>query len=109
MVAAQPRTHVLHVEDVARAYVLLLERGKSGGVYNVCSGRAVPLGDYAQFLARQARVPIRFKTRPEKMRRFDAPVTCGSPARLRALGWRPRRSVYDALRELLEYWRTKIR
>jgi GDP-4-dehydro-6-deoxy-D-mannose reductase len=38
------------VRDVVRAYVLLMEKGKKGEVYNVCSGKAVALREILDLL-----------------------------------------------------------
>ena len=39
------------VRDVVRAYTLLAAHGEAGGVYNVCSGRGVRVGDLAAMRA----------------------------------------------------------
>ncbi len=104
----EARRDFLHVEDVVRGYELLMRRGKKGTVYNLCSGKARPLTDYAQFLLKRAGVRMKIKVQKNRLRRDDPPVMKGDPSRLKALGWRPRRSPFEALEELLNEWRRKL-
>ncbi len=40
-----PRRDFLHIEDVIEAYWEVLKDGKSGEIYNVCSGKSIPMQD----------------------------------------------------------------
>jgi GDP-4-dehydro-6-deoxy-D-mannose reductase len=87
----------LHVDDVANAYVALLDRGMPGEVYNVCSGVGVSVSELASTAARAAAVPIELVTDPALQRSQDTPALVGSCAKLRvATGWRQRKD-YQAL------------
>jgi GDP-4-dehydro-6-deoxy-D-mannose reductase len=39
---------------------------------------------------------------PQRLRSAEIPRLVGDPSKLRALGWRPTRTVTDALREALD-------
>jgi GDP-4-dehydro-6-deoxy-D-mannose reductase len=78
------------VRDVARAYALALERGESGGVYNVCSGTAVPIRRALEALVAASGLEVRVEVDPSRLRPVDVPCVYGSPRRLAAAtGWRP--------------------
>ncbi|HZD80939.1 MAG TPA: NAD-dependent epimerase/dehydratase family protein, partial [Actinomycetota bacterium] len=64
---------LLDVRDVARAYVLLLERGRPGEAYNVCSGRGRTLRDSLAGLCRLARLPVHLESDPSRERPADIP------------------------------------
>jgi GDP-4-dehydro-6-deoxy-D-mannose reductase len=98
----------LHVEDVVSAYVLLMEKGISGEIYNVCLGRPRKMFEHLSKLCGLAKVPVRAVTVPELLRGHEIPSVRGNAAKLRKLGWRPSRTVGDALEELLADWRRKI-
>jgi len=99
----------LHVEDVVRAYALLARKGKIGSIYNISLARTTRLRNYVDYLLKKAKVRLEVQIEHARMRRDDPSATNGSAARLRALGWRPKRSAYVALDEMLEDWRKKIR
>ncbi len=104
----EARRDFLHVDDVVRAYEILIHRGKRGRCYNIGTGKVRPLSDYIDFLLKQARVSLTVKVRAARLRLVDPPAMKTSPAEIQKLGWRPRQSAFQALRELLEEWREKI-
>ncbi len=97
----------LHVEDVIRAYEILLREGDAGQIYNISSGFLRPLADYADYLVSQARIPIRISADKSRLRTRDLPQMALDASRMKSFGWRPERTVLDALRELLEDWRMR--
>lgn len=104
-----PRRDFTDVRDVVRAYRLLMERGKPGEVYNVCSGVDLAVQDLADQLLAQATVPLRFETDPSLLRPVDLPVLRGSHDRLTAAtGWEPEISMAQTLTDLLEDWRARV-
>ena len=92
-----------HVEDVARAYRLIAEMGDPRKVYNVGSGRAESLSRHLQTLIGFTGREIRVEVDPARVRKEDNPLILCDNTRLREeLGWTPRKTVEDALRELYE-------
>ena len=92
----------LHVEDVARAYVALVEDGLAGEAYNVSSGQAISIGDVAALVASHAGVQVEFVPDPALQRRNDLPLLAGSNQRLRDdTGWTPRRPFEDIVDDLI--------
>lgn len=102
------RRDFLHAEDVASAYQILMKRGKSGEVYNVCSSSAIPLKRYAAYLKKKSKIPIDIYSDETKLRPQDVLSARGSSAKLRSLGWKPKHTVYEALDEILDEWRNRI-
>jgi GDP-4-dehydro-6-deoxy-D-mannose reductase len=93
----------LDVRDVVRAYWALLDEGRPGEVYNVCSGTGVAIRAVLGELIDLAHVQVRTQVDPDRLRVADIPCLVGDPSRLRqATGWRPRHTLRDALRALLD-------
>ena len=91
------------VRDVVRAYRLVLERGISGEVYNVCSGVDVSIGDVADRLREHIYPHAVFVEDPGLSRPQDVPVLCGDPRRLHdATGWTPAIPLDATLRDVVE-------
>lgn len=96
------------VRDIVEGYVALLERGRSGGVYNLCRGEGVALRDVVARLAAMARVEVRIEVDPARLRPADTPWLVGDPALAeRETGWRVRRELERTLADVLEEWRRK--
>lgn len=97
-----PIRDYLHVADVVDAYVHLLERGESGTVYNVSSGRGVSVKDLATRVMSRLGIEGELVTDPALVRAADVPILVGANERLRrATGWAPRRSVDDIIDDLI--------
>ncbi|MBI3306821.1 MAG: GDP-mannose 4,6-dehydratase [Candidatus Omnitrophica bacterium] len=103
------RRDFLHVSDVARAYEVILRKGKSGSAYNIAGGTLYSLEECMKFLMNKAFASIEVKVAPARVRQDISPDMHGDPSRLRALGWKPELTVFDAIEELLNFWRLRIR
>jgi len=92
----------LHVDDVVTAYILLAERGRTGEVYNVCSGVGVSVRQLAERVLLRTGIAADILTEPSLMRALDVPVLIGSPEKLtRDTGWSPRKTYDDIIDDLL--------
>jgi nucleoside-diphosphate-sugar epimerase len=97
------------VRDVVRAYALLLEKGRPGQVYNVCSGKAPSLGESLRLLVSNSPAKVRVEVDRAKFRKADIPYLAGTNAKLRReTGWAPGYSLGQTLHDLLEDWRTRV-
>ncbi len=97
------------VRDVVRAYALVLEKGKSGHVYNVCQGKARPVRQILEFYLSQSSATIAVKQNASRVRPADLSRLVGDPSRLRAqTGWKPRITFEQTLKDILNYWRQHI-
>jgi GDP-4-dehydro-6-deoxy-D-mannose reductase len=93
----------LDVRDVVNAYILLMEAGEAGAVYNVCSGEGRTLRLMVTRLLELAGDDFEIEVAPERVRLIDIPMLVGDGEALRELGWRPEfpldRTLEDVLKE----------
>jgi GDP-4-dehydro-6-deoxy-D-mannose reductase len=98
------------VRDVGNAYVLLLQKGRSGEAYNVGSGEAVRMSDLLDRLVRLTRVRVDVRTRADALRPAENAVTRADCAKLvRETGWQRRYPLDRTLADLLDDWRGAAR
>jgi GDP-4-dehydro-6-deoxy-D-mannose reductase len=96
----------LDVRDVVAAYRDLLEKGKTGEAYNICSGREVLLSDLVQTLMNFTSRRIEVRVDPSRFRPVDTPRMYGSHAKLSDhTGWQPKKELMETLREVFTYWK----
>ncbi len=111
--------HPIHVEDVVRAMVLVMEKGE--GVYNLANEKAVRLRDFLELVARCAGVKLRFGIPPKlayvllKLKggigRSSAEETVMlftknwfySVDKLKALGWRQKVELERGVEEVVRW------
>lgn len=97
------------VRDVVRAYVGLIEKGKTGQVYNVCSGRSYSLEKILEYLLSYTQKEISVRVDSQKIRKVDIPLLVGDNKKIKEeIFWEPKIPMAQSLKELLEYWRSHI-
>ncbi len=97
------------VRDIARAYRLLLERGKPGEVYNICSGKPRSGNDILSSILKHVEHNISIKQDPARMRPSDAPVIYGDNFKIsQDTGWRPEISTQDTIVDVVADWRRRL-
>jgi GDP-4-dehydro-6-deoxy-D-mannose reductase len=104
-----PKRDLMDVRDTVRAYVAMVERGTPGRTYNVCSGRAIAIGDLIDRLVSRSRVPVAVVQDPALFRPSDAPLLVGDHARLTAdTGWTAEMPIDQTLTDILDDWRAQV-
>jgi GDP-4-dehydro-6-deoxy-D-mannose reductase len=97
------------VRDVVRAYVALVEEGRPGDVYNVCSGQSYSLETILQCLLSHTHKEIAVRVDPQKIRKVDISRLVGDNKKIREeISWEPKISVERSLEEVLNYWRSQL-
>lgn len=96
------------VRDVVRAYRFILEKGKSGEIYNVGSGNAIRIQDILEKLVAKCEIEIEVKIDTNKFRTVDTPrIECNNEKLKRETGWSLKYSIDDSLKDIIDYWRIK--
>jgi dTDP-L-rhamnose 4-epimerase len=100
----QVRDYV-NVADVARANVLAMERDEANfGVFNVGGGRPVTVGEFADIVLRAFGSDLQPEI-PGSFRVGDTRHTISDISKLHALGWEPRVSVEESVRQYVGWIR----
>lgn len=100
----------LDIRDVAAALVDLGRSGRPGEAYNICSGRALPMGALLKIMLASARRPISVAPDAARARKVEVPRLTGCARKLRALtGWRPRVALEKSVADTLEWHRGRVR
>ncbi|MBP2134461.1 GDP-4-dehydro-6-deoxy-D-mannose reductase [Methanomicrobium sp. W14] len=97
------------VHDVVSAYCLLLEKGKRGGVYNICSGVGRSILDIINILSEMYGTDVDVRQESSQIRPIDNPRIVGDFRKIHdETGWKPKVSFEDSLRSVYEYWDKRI-
>lgn len=97
----EPKRDFLDVRDVVDAYAAIAREGRSGEIYNVCSGSAISVREILGELIRIAHVPVEVRQDPARMRPSDVPILYGSNDKVRtATGWSPRIPLAKTLQDV---------
>jgi GDP-4-dehydro-6-deoxy-D-mannose reductase len=97
------------VRDIARAYRLLIEKGRAGETYNVCSGRSVSGHEILEGLLGHSKKDLKVETDQKLIRPSDKPNIYGDNSKIKAdTGWTPEIPLNQTLKDTLDFWRKQL-
>lgn len=93
------------VRDAIKAYFLLLQNGKNGHVYNVCSAKATPLREMINQLVKISGLShFIFEEDEQKIRKDEMKTCVGSFDKLyKETNWQPSISLTQTLKDLFSF------
>lgn len=94
--------------DAANGLWLLSEKGVSGEIYNLCSGKGRMMKDILTTLIRLSGKKMEYRIMPEKQRPTDDPIYVGDNSKLLKLGWKLEIPVEKMLGDMLDWWRKEL-
>ena len=90
------------VRDVVEAYILLLTKGETGEIYNVCSGVGYTLEQIIGKLKKLLSIDINTVINKNYIRPNDNKIIIGSREKISLeLGWKPTYSIDRSLKDML--------
>lgn len=96
------------VKDIVNAYILLMEKGQSGEVYNLGSGQGTSIKEILDLLISMSNKQIEVKVDQDKIRPVDLPYLVCDNKKIRNLGWQKQHQLKETLARILDYWRKSI-
>lgn len=94
------------VKDMMEAYVLIMDKAKSGEVYNIGSGKSYKMSDILNILLSFSNTKIKIEIDPKLLRPSDNPDLVSDNTKVETLtGWKPKIPINQTLKDILEYWR----
>lgn len=97
------------VLDICEGYLALLDGGRPGETYNLCSGQGRHLGALLRTMLERAGCTARVVVDPARHRPADNPHMVGSAAKAaRDTGWQARRALEPALDAMIDYWKREL-
>lgn len=95
------------VEDIVQAYILLMEQGQSGEIYNLGRGQAITIQAVLDRLLALAQKKLTITIDKSKFRPVDNPYICADTSKITTLGWQAKISLDQSLTAILQDWREK--
>ncbi len=97
------------VRDMVRAYILAIQKGEPGEVYNIGTGTARSVRELLDIMLAHTPIKIAEEIDPAKIRPSDTPISYADPSKFkRQTGWEPRISFQQTCVDILSDWRTRI-
>ena len=97
------------VRDVVKAYYLLLQNGRKGEVYNICSGNPTKLYEIIDITSKILDIKVTTQTASELIRPNDNPLIVGDNTKLKQhTGWSNTFNLNRSIHDIIDYWKDKL-
>lgn len=93
------------VRDAVKAVWTLIEKGRHGDIYNICSGSGHRMKDILEMLMSFSTRKTDITTDREKIRPLEDPIFIGNNSKIKQLGWKNEIPIEKTLKDILDYWR----
>lgn len=93
------------VRDQIFALTALMEHGRAGEAYNVCSGIGTKMEDLLKKMIKMAGKKVKVQKDPKKARLIDEPSIVGDPSKIRnECYWERKYTIENTLEDCVNYW-----
>jgi GDP-mannose 4,6-dehydratase len=100
---------ICDVRDAVRAYWILVNKCKSGEVYNIGGNITLTIGEALEKLLSFSKKKCEVKVDPKLIRPSDVTLQIPSTEKFRnETGWEPQIPLEKTLEDLLDYWREEL-
>lgn len=96
------------IKDAVRGIWLIAKKGTSGEVYNLCSGKPVKVQELLNKLISLSPAKVKVVNDKKLFRPIDESIKVGDNAKITKLGWQPKISLDESLKNILNYWRKPV-
>jgi len=94
----------IDVRDVVKCYVLLLDKGDDGEIYNVCSNQGYVLQDILHKICNKVNISRCYSGDRSLLRPIDNPIIVGDNRKILKLGANLDYSMDRSLDDVVDYW-----
>jgi GDP-4-dehydro-6-deoxy-D-mannose reductase len=93
------------VKDVVQAYILLMEKGVNGEIYNIGSGQDISIRDLLEKLKSLSTTDFEIIVDQKKQRPGDVERSVADINKIKKLGWEPTIPLDITLKRIVKWWR----
>ena len=96
----EAKRDLFDVRDCIRAYKVVMQKGKSGEIYNIGTGKPIAVGQILKKLISISKKKISVEQNKSRIRPSDIAQNCVNASKIRKLGWTPKISLDRTLKEV---------
>jgi len=104
----EPIRDMTYVTDIVKAYILLMDQGIAGEIYNVGSGKGYTIRHILNEMIRVYGKGIEIVIDKDRYRPIDVPKVVANIDKIKKLGWQPVTPLDTALKETINYYQDNL-
>ena len=98
---------LIYISDVVSGIKIIMKKGKAGELYWISSGRKTWFHNLGKSLEKLTDAKVKFVKEPNYTKKVDVGNFVVNNSKLRALGWKPKISLDQGIKETLEYFKSE--
>ena len=98
---------LIYISDVVSGIKIIMNKGKAGELYWISSGRKTWFHNLGKSLEKLTDAKVKFVKEPNYTKKVDVGNFVVNNSKLRALGWKPKISFKQGIKETLEYFKSE--
>ena len=98
---------LIYISDVISGIKIIMKKGKSGELYWISSGRKIWFYELGKLLEKLTDAKVKFVKESNYTKKVDVGNFVADNSKLRVLGWKPKISLNQGIKETLEYFKSE--
>ena len=95
---------LIYISDVVSGIETIINKGKSGELYWISSGKKLWFYELANLLEKLTNCKVKFVATPKYTKKTDVGNFVVDNSKLKSIGWKPKISTKDGIKKTLEYF-----
>ena len=95
---------LIYISDVLSGIETIINKGKSGELYWISSGKKLWFYELANLLEKLTNCKVKFVATPKYTKKTDVGNFVVDNSKLKSIGWKPKISTKDGIKKTLEYF-----
>ena len=95
---------LIYISDVVSGIETIINKGKSGELYWISSGKKLWFYELANLLKKLTNCKVKFVATPKYTKKTDVGNFVVDNSKLKSIGWKPKISTKDGIKKTLEYF-----
>jgi GDP-4-dehydro-6-deoxy-D-mannose reductase len=100
-----PKRDFLDIRDTVDALKVLGIKGKSGNIYNICSGKSISIEDYLNLIIKNIKCSPQIKESSDRINKTEIDDLVGDNYKLKQLGWKANYPLDQTVKDLIKSYR----
>ena len=96
----------LHVQDLVKGLHRIIEAGKPGEDYNLCSSKLHKVSKIIDLMRKNSKHKVNIKENFKLKRNFDEKYIFGSNAKIKKIGWKPILKIENIFHDICKHYET---
>ena len=98
---------LIYISDVISGIKTIMNKGKSGDLYWISSGRKIWFYELGKLLEKLTGAKVKFVKTPNYTKKVDVGNFVVNNSKLRSLGWKPKMNLDQGIKKTLEYFKSQ--